>query len=165
MASCPHGVQQPGSFLITGLLHSTVRKHCEEHSLAPCCPMLCSGRGPTGQSAQGRPVRGSVRQPGGTGAAWEWAARPAALIPSCVRGEQARSYMTCWAVGIACSWPWPHPATGPGCSRAALLCAARSVVCAKRLLLLYGEWEYFSYQCSTPYPISLKYSLEVFFLE
>lgn len=47
----------------------------------------------------------------------------------------------------------------------ALLCAARSAVRVKRRLLLYREWEYFSYQCYTPYPISLKYSLEVFLLE
>lgn len=113
MASCPHGVQQPSSLLITVLSHSTVRKHCEEHSLAPCCPVPCSGRGPLGQSA---PRDGCCEAlwdgQAGTGAAWGWAA----LIASTARGEQARSYVTC--AGLLAS-----PAHGRGRTPPAVLAA------------------------------------------
>lgn len=64
-------------------------------------------------------------------------------------------------------WLMPRMPLGcAGSSRAdSLLYVSNSQMHTKWYLQLFPEWWYFSYQCSTFYPISLKYSLEVFLLE
>lgn len=58
---------------------------------APCSALAV---GPLAEHAQGRLCGALWDSRAGSGAAWEWAARAAALIPSSGRGEQARSCET-----------------------------------------------------------------------